>query len=1136
MLVLGVAVCSGLPVAFSRPAAASGHLPVWIEPNRGQQTPANAAAYFAQSGAWQASIGSGGALTFTSVATGESVGVRFPGVRVLQPPEPEQRLTGVSSYFHGNDPSKWITGVPHYGRLRYRDVYPGIDLVYYGSAKGKLEYDFEIAPGADASRIRVEFAGVDRVERTAEGGLLLVTRSGQSISQRKPVVYAQPGGRAIEAAYRFEDRNTVRFELAKGSRRPGERIIIDPVIEYSTFIGGTAFESAKAISCDNGGFCYLAGEGRSRSGLVGPLQSSGSGGQEVVVVKINPSNNTIAYYAVLGGDFDDTANALYVDTTGNAYVAGVTKSPNFPTRNAAQPNPGGPLFGDAFAAKISPDGSSLVYSTYIGGSGVEECRALAVDRTGAAYIVGSTSSRDTFPTTPGAMQGSFRGSLLQQSTTGYVTKIHPSGNALMYSTLLGGSRQDDVRAIAVDETGAAVVAGTTTSLDFPVRNAMQPQLASAVSAFIARIHADGSQLVFSTYYGGPAMNSIEALALDANGNIVLGGSTTSPGFRTKSAAQPEYGGGRSDGIVAKIAGSGNEVQWATYLGGSDADLVTALAVHRDGSVTCAGVTASQNFPLRLSPLSPAGKNDGFVARISNGGETLMGAMVLGGAEDDRALGVAIDAASDATFVTGWTGSRDFPVRGAALQTAFGGGMGDMFLMRLQQDAPATALAPSPLINNTSVLSFSATVGSSRPPAPLPVQVSSAVQGQTVAFNVEWGVTGSGNWLSASPQRAETPATVNVFVNPATLTPGTYQGFVRLVPSTGGGSPISVAVSFQILNPPAELTSLSPSWLPEGEGDTTITLRGRGFAQGASVQMKAENANGVLTVSPTNITASAVTFLAPRSVLFRDASFEVRVVNPDADPSNPVSLLIGGRAIQVAPNAVLHAATGAPAAVSPGQMVLITGGGLGPGELTRFDSYAGSGQVFVLPTKLSETRVLFDGVAAPLVFVWDRQICAMVPYGVASASTVDVTVEYRASRSNPITVSIAPTQPGIFTVDSWVYGYGTIWNEGGAENSASAPARKGSTISFVMTGAGLSGSTPAADGRINVPPFNSPAAPVTVYVDGQEAELMQAADAPGQMAGLVLVRARVPQGARSGEVTLAVKAGDLTSPPVKLIVE
>ncbi len=1143
MLVLGVVVCSSLPVAFARPGATVGNLPVWIEPNRGQQSSswgAADAAFVAQSGAWQAAIGRDGALTFTSTTSGESVGVRFPGARVLQAPVPEGRLPGVSSYFHGSDPAKWVTGVPQYARLRYREVYPGIDLVYYGSAEGKLEYDFEIAPAADPDRIRVEFTGIARIERARGGALLLVTASGQAIRQRKPVVYAQPSGRAIEASYRVMDGGkTVRFELAGRAGR-GERIVIDPVIEYSTFIGGTAFESAKAIACDNAGFCYLAGEGRSRNGLVGPLQSSGNGGQEVVVVKINPANNTIAYYAVLGGDLDDTANALYVDSSGNAYVAGVTKSMNFPTRNAAQPNPGGSLFADAFAAKISPDGASLIYSTYLGGSGAEECRALAVDRTGAAYVVGSTSSRDSFPTTPGAMQTAFRGSLLQQSTTGYVTKIHPNGNRFVYSTLLGGSRQDDVRAIAVDDSGAATVAGTTTSLDFPVRNAMQPLLASAVSGFITRLHPEGSQPLFSTYFGGPAVNSIDALTLDASGNIVLGGSTTSPGFRTKSAAQPEFGGGRSDGILAKISAPGSEVLWATYLGGSDSDTVTSLAVHRDGSVICAGVTASQNFPLRLSPLSPAGKNDGFVTRISVNGDTLMSSMVLGGSEDDRALGVALDPTSDITYVTGWTGSRDFPIRGGALQTSFGGGMGDMFLMRLLQDAPATALAPSPLIVNTSVLSFNATAGSARPPAPLSVQVTSALQGQVVPFTVEWGVTGSGNWLSASPQRGETPATVNVFVNPATLTPGTYQGFVRLVPTSGGGNPISVGVSFQILNPSAEITSLSPSWLPEGTGDTEITLRGRGFAQGASIQMKPENANGVLVVSPTNLTATAVTFVAPRSVLFRDGSFELRVANPDADPSNPVSLLIGGRAIQVAPNAVLHAATGAPAPVSPGQMVLITGAGLGPGELTRYDSYAasalaGSGPSNSLPTKLSETRVLFDGVAAPLVFVWDRQICVMVPYGVAGAATVDVTVEYRANRSNPITVPIAPTQPGIFTVDSWVYGYGTIWNEGGAENSASAPARRGSAISFVMTGAGLSGS-PQPDGRINVPPFNTPAAPVTVYIDGQEAELVQASDAPGQVSGLVLVRARVPQGAKSGEVTLSVKAGDLTSPPVKLIVE
>lgn len=1078
----------------------------------------------ARSGAWQASLSRDGA----EFASGDQlVRLHFPGARFLQAPVPEGRQTGVSSYFLGNDPSKWIAAVPHYSRVRYRDVYPGIDLIYYGSADGKLEYDFEVAPAADPSRIRIAFDGVERIERAENGGLRLVTPSGRFLLQRKPAVFEEFGGerRAMAAAYEVAADRSVHVQLARRVHADS-RIVVDPIIDYSTFIGGGAFDAARAVACDNMGSCYLAGEGRARNGLVGPLQTSGSGGQEVVVVKISSMTNAIVYYAVLGGDLDDTANAMVVDTTGSVYIAGTTRSLNFPTRSAAQPNSGGSLFGDAFAAKLSPDGASLVYSTYIGGTGAEEGRALAVDRTGAAYVVGSTTSRDSFPITPGAMQGGFRGSVLQQSTTGFITKIHPAGNRFVYSTVHGGSRQDDVRAIAVDDSGAAYVAGTTTSLDFPVRNAMQSLLASAVSGFLTKVNPDGTQPLFSTYYGGPAVNSIDAIALDASGNIVLAGSTSSPGYLTKSAAQPSFGGGRTDGIVAKIAASGTEVLWATYLGGSDADAVTAIVQHRDGSITCVGATNSQNFPQRSSPLAASGKSDGFAARLAPTGDVLISSMLLGGSEDDRALAVTVDG-SDSAVIAGWTASADFPTRGPSIvQTTFGGGGGDMFLMRLAPDGLYLGANVSPLISSASILPFVSTVGNPKPPLPGLVQVTSAFP-QSVAFTVEWSVIGSGNWLSAGPQRAETPALVTVFVNPATLTPGTYQGSVRLVPVNGGGVPTVVNVSFQIQNPAAEITSVSPSWLPAGAGDTEVTLRGRGFAQGASIRLTSENANGAQIVSPYNVTPSSMTFLAPRSLLFRDGSFELRVLNPDAEPSNPVSLLIGGRAIQVAPSTVVHAATGAPGAVAPGQMLLITGAGLGPGELTRADASSGS-----LPTRLMDVRVLFDGLAAPLVFVWDRQICAIVPYSVAVSPTVDLVVESRGNRSMSITLPVTPTQPGIFTADSWVYGYGTVQNESGADNGSGNPAHKGSVVTFVITGAGLP-ATPQLDGHINVPPLGGPASQVTVSIDGQDAEVVQVVDAPGSVSGLVQVRARVPQGARTGDVPLTVKAGDAVSPPVKV---
>jgi hypothetical protein len=891
------------------PFACAATLPVWIEPNRGQFAPG--IEFAARSGAWQAGLRGGGVVL--DGTNGEQVRMLFEGSRALRPAEPEGApQPAMSSYFHGNDPTKWITGVPHYSRIRYRDVYPGIDLVYYGSANGKLEYDFELSPMADSSRIRLRFDGAARIESTASGDLKIFTASGRYFVQRAPRVFEERGGgvrREVAARFRMEGALGARFEIARREWKDS-RLIVDPVLEYATFAGGPAFDSARAIACDNNGNCYLAGEGRSRNGLVGPMQSSANGGQEVVVVKINHQTNTLGYYAVIGGDMDDIANAVAVDAMGAVYIGGTTKSLNFPTRSAAQPNPGGPLFSDAFVAKLSPDGSSLQYSTYVGGSGAEEGRGLTIDRAGAAYLVGSTGSRESFPLTPGAFQTGFRGSLLGQSATGFVTKIHPSGSRWAYSTLFGGSRQDDVRAAAVDDVGQLVIIGTTTSIDLPLRNAWQRQIASSLSGFAARLSAEGSETVFSTYFGGLAVNSLfggigitlDAVTFDAAGNIVIGGATSS-GFPVKDGPQGQYGGGRSDGFVANLSGTGSDLLWFSYLGGSEADGVSALALHRDGSIGCAGYTASLNFPLRFSAQQPGGRIDAFVARLSASSGALVSSSLLGGAEEDRALGLAVDG-SDSALVAGWTASTDFPFprQGGGVQSTYGGGAGDMFFARLGPDSAGLDAVPQPLQTSTSVAAFTSTVGATRPPAPAALQITSA-SGQAVGFTVEWSSNQAGNWLSAGPQRAETPATINVFVNPSGLAPGTYLGVVRLVP-VSGGLPVLVNVNYQVLNRAAELYSLAPAWLAAGSGDFEVTLRGRGFAQGATVRMAAEDANGTTTMTPTSIGPNSLSFLVPRSLIFRDSSFEIRVSNPDAEVSNPVSLLVGGRTAKVLPASVV----------------------------------------------------------------------------------------------------------------------------------------------------------------------------------------------------------------------------------------
>jgi uncharacterized protein (TIGR03437 family) len=255
-----------------------------------------------------------------------------------------------------------------------------------------------------------------------------------------------------------------------------------------------------------------------------------------------------------------------------------------------------------------------------------------------------------------------------------------------------------------------------------------------------------------------------------------------------------------------------------------------------------------------------------------------------------------------------------------------------------------------------------------------------------------------------------------------------------------------------------------------------------------------------------------------------------VANPEAAVSNPVSLLVGGRTSKVLPSAVISAATGMAGPVAPGQMLLVTGQGMGPAELARPEVNNG-----ILGTRANGVRVLFNGVAAPLQFAADRQICVMAPYAISASGSVEMTVEYNGDRSTPMVLQVVPTQPGILTADSYAYGYGNVANESGSENTASSPAKRGSIVGFVMTGAGLLAN--GADGRIGLgATVAAPLAPVTVTVDGRDAEMVTVTEVPGQASGLVLVQVRVPQSARSGEVQLAVKAGEVVSPAVRMFVE
>ncbi|MGO9097611.1 MAG: SBBP repeat-containing protein [Bryobacteraceae bacterium] len=375
-----------------------------------------------------------------------------------------EKLPGVSNYFIGNDPKKWRTEVPHYARVKYEAVYPGVDLVWYGT-QWQLEYDFVVAPGADPKQIQVAYEGVESVGVEAGGDLVLRTALGE-VRQQPPRVYQQIGGKRVEvsAHYALVARNRVRFELAKYDRK--RELCIDPlVLVYSTYLGGSGEEWGEAIAVDAAGSAYVTGATSSINfPTQSPYQATYQGSEDAFVTKLAPTGNALVYSTYLGGSGDDEGWGIAVDASGSAYLTGATSSTNFPTQSPYQgtfqaglTNQG--VAFDVFVTKLTPAGNALAYSTYLGGGAGW---AIAADGAGSAYVTGTAVAN--FPT-QSAYQATFQGG----TTDAFVTKLTPAGSALVYSTYLGGSGIDEGYGIAVDAAGSAYVTGYTESSDFPTQ-------------------------------------------------------------------------------------------------------------------------------------------------------------------------------------------------------------------------------------------------------------------------------------------------------------------------------------------------------------------------------------------------------------------------------------------------------------------------------------------------------------------------------------------------------------------------------------------------------------------------------------------------------------------------------------------
>ncbi len=554
------------------------------------------------------------------------------------------------NYLVGDSPEQWHPAVETFARVCVEGIYPGVNLVYYGNQQ-QLEYDFDVAPGANPEAIAICFEGADRVE-ISDAGELVLKLGADELRQPRPILYQMAGGvrQTVGGGYRLLDPHTVGFAVAQYDRRLP--LVIDPVLSYSTYFGGGSGDIALAVGVDAQGFVYVAGETLSTQFVTntpGAYTNFGGGtiNGDAFVAKFSNDGSNLVYFTYLGGSGNDGALGLAVDAAGHAYVAGFTDSPNFPivgsvpglsTHINGTPDPvvhAYPL--DGFVAELNTNGTALVYSAYLGGSDVDVADAIAVDPAGSVYLTGYTRSID-FPTTnavvilPVGATNTVTFTNLTGSNDVFVVKIAPGGSNLIYSTYYGGSYFDVGEGIAADTAGRAYVTGYTMSTNFPASlTAPQPWLAGEQDAFLAIFGANGG-LLASTYFGGSGNDVGFRVAVDGAGNAYVTGSTVGSNF-------PLIPGNLAPGGVFVSSDSG-----------------------ADWSAASHGLLHNVVLSLVIDPVTPATLYAGTgrgVARSDNGGSTwtmTYGAVTTNGVAPvitvDAVAGLALDPQTPSTLYAG----------------------------------------------------------------------------------------------------------------------------------------------------------------------------------------------------------------------------------------------------------------------------------------------------------------------------------------------------------------------------------------------------------------------------------------------------------------------------------------------------
>jgi hypothetical protein len=715
-------------------------------------------------------------------------------------------LPGKSNYLIGKDSSKWHTDVPQFARVRYSQVYPGVDLVYYGK-QGELEYDFQVAPGADPKQVALQFAGTDNLRLDSNGDLLLAANGGE-MRLHAPMVYQTVAGekKAVDGKFLLLARQQVGFEIGAYDR--SRELVIDPVLTYSTYLGGSGAEDGPVtIAVDNALSAYVAG---STTSADFPIQTASATvpsafqlclddpaqpqptdrttcpaatNSDAFIAKLSPAGDSVIYATYLGGSGVDAATGIAIDSGLDAIITGNTTSADFPVASAFQSSQGPSASNHVFVSKVDPNGHSLLYSTYLRGSGSESAAGVAVDFRGKIYVTGTTNSSD-FPVTPDAFQTTPRAT--QQV---FLSKIDPATSAnasLVYSTYFGGgdpaSGTVTAGGIAVDKNNGVYITGYTNfqhtggnpSLDFPILNASQSCLNASASpapspcpaggtkfdAFVAKLNPTnpiGSHLIYSTYFGGADDDLGLGIAVDSGGTAYITGKTSSanlpqpastvttiPFQKCLGQAATCAGATGTDAFLAKLnfttsstTTPAETVVYTSYLGGSDVDEGDAITVDSNSAAYITGITNSGDFPVLHAPTNrgtfQGGGGDAFVTRIDTTATTQPAStnthfsFFLGGGGKDNGTGIALDG-SGGVYIAGSTQSGDFPTTAGVLQSARSG-PSDAFVTKLGPVANLTmavTTSPSPAITGVGgQVTFNFTI----------TNLGDAVPGATVVVNM-----------------------------------------------------------------------------------------------------------------------------------------------------------------------------------------------------------------------------------------------------------------------------------------------------------------------------------------------------------------------------------------------------------------